>query len=89
MPPASFEFLVASLRMQAEMAMGLIKMSDDQPTDLEAARHLIDLLAMLEEKTKSNLTLEEQRFLENSITELRFRYVAAVGEESKSKIVLP
>jgi len=30
---------------------------------------------MLAEKTKGNLTLEEQRLIENSITELRFRYV--------------
>ena len=50
----------------------------DNP-DYELARHHIDLLAMLQEKTKGNLTLEEQRALDNSVTELRFRFVQAQG----------
>ena len=48
------------------------------------ARHSIDLLAILQSKTKGNLTLEEQRLLENSLTELRFRYVQALEESKKS-----
>jgi hypothetical protein len=39
-------------------------------------------MAMLTEKTKGNLSLEEQRYLENSLTELRFRFVQT-AEESK------
>ena len=35
------------------------------------------MLAMIQEKTKGNLTLEEQRLIENSLTELRFRFVQA------------
>ena len=42
-----------------------------------AARHAIDMLAMIQEKTRGNLSLEEQRMLENSLTELRFRFVQA------------
>jgi len=53
--------------------------------DLEGARHSIDLLGMLQEKTRGNLTLEEQRLLENSLTELRFRYVEAVERFAKKK----
>ncbi|HPQ15604.1 MAG TPA: DUF1844 domain-containing protein [Bryobacteraceae bacterium] len=45
------------------------------------ARHYIDLLGVLQEKTRGNLTLEEQRYLENSLTELRFRYVQAAEEK--------
>jgi hypothetical protein len=89
MPPASFEFLVGSLRLQAEVAMGFFKMQEDEPPDLDVARHLIDLLAMLEEKTKGNLSLEESLLLQNSITELRFRFVQAAGEASKSTIITP
>lgn len=76
-PPATFEFLVLSLKMQAEMRLGLIPMGEEENTkpDLPAARHAIDLLAMILEKTKGNLSLEEQRLAENSLTELRFRYV--------------
>jgi len=39
---------------------------------------------MLHEKTRGNLTLEEQRLVENSLTELRFRYVQALEESKKS-----
>jgi len=41
-------------------------------------------LGMLQDKTKGNLTLEEQRLLENSLTELRFRFVQALEESKKS-----
>jgi hypothetical protein len=75
-PPATIEFLILSLKMQAEMGLGLIKVpGDEEGKDLIRARHFIDLLAMLVEKTKGNLSLQEQRLLENSLTELRFRYV--------------
>ena len=80
LPPASFALLVLSLRTQVELQLGLLHFGEekDQPEpDFEAARHAIDLLGILHEKTKGNLTLEEQRLLENSLTELRFRYVQA------------
>jgi len=76
LPPPTFDLLVVSLKMQAEMRLGLLgDMGEDEKPDLAAARHAIDMLAMLGEKTRGNLTLEEQRLLENSLTELRFRYV--------------
>src|SRR5579884_3094588 len=78
LPPPSFDFLIYSLRIQAELNLGMLPFGDDQQKpDFELARHNIDLLAMLQEKTKGNLTLEEQRALDNSITELRFRFVQA------------
>lgn len=75
--PATFEVLVISLKMQAELSLGLMYFGEEQnqTPDLHAARHAIDLLAMLAEKTKGNLSLEEQRLVENSLTELRFRFV--------------
>lgn len=85
-PPASFEFLTLSLRLQAEMQLGLMPAGPDdhQPDcDLNLARHSIDLLGVLQEKTRGNLSLEEQRLLENSLTELRFRYVQAVEKQKK------
>jgi len=86
-PPASFEFLALSIRTQAELQLGLIHFgpeSERPKPDLDLARHSIDLLGMLQEKTKGNLTLEEQRLLENSLTELRFRFVQALEESKKS-----
>ena len=87
LPPASFEFLAESLRLQAEMQLGLMHggAEDQPPADLDLARHTIDLMAMLQEKTRGNLTLEEQRLLDNSLTLLRFRYVQVAGEAAKKQ----
>lgn len=50
--------------------------------DLEQAKFSIDMLGMLEEKTKGNLTAEEQRFLQSVLSQLRLNYV---DEVKKSK----
>jgi hypothetical protein len=88
LPPASFEFLILSLRAQTEMQLGLFHFGDDnekpQP-DFDLARHSIDMMNVLLEKTRGNLTLEEQRLIENSLTELRFRYIQAVEESKNTK----
>lgn len=86
LPPASFTFLVLSLRAQAEMQLGLMAFGQEEKPepDLDLARHTIDTLAILLEKTKGNLVLEEQRLLENSVTELRFRFVQASEEAGKA-----
>lgn len=84
LPAASFDFLVLSLRMQAEMSLGLGPREGGQPEpDLRLARHFIDLLAVLQDKTKGNLSLEEQRQLDNTVTELRFRYFQAFENQQK------
>jgi hypothetical protein len=90
LPPASFSFLVLSLRAQAEIQLGLVQFGEDDKDkdkvepDLPLARHTIDLMGVLLEKTKGNLTLEENRMLENSLTELRFRYVQASEKAGKA-----
>jgi len=79
-PPATFDFLVLSLKMQAEVHLGLYRFGegeDPSQPNLPLARHSIDLLGMLLEKTQGNLNMDEKRLLENSLTELRFRYVEA------------
>ena len=80
LPPATFDFFVLPLKTNAEMAMGLVHFGEekDRPApDLRIARHTIDLLGMIQEKTKGNLSYEEQRLLDNALTELRFRFVQA------------
>jgi hypothetical protein len=86
MPPASFSFIVISLRAQAELQLGLMQFGEEekQPPDLPLARHTIDLMAVLLEKTKGNLAIEEHRLLENSLTELRFRFVQVSDEMAKT-----
>src|SRR5271154_1090493 len=86
LPPASFSFLVLSLRAQAEMQLGLVHFGPEPKAEpeLPLARHTIDMLGVLLEKTKGNLMLEEQRLLENSLTELRFRFVQVSDEAGKA-----
>jgi hypothetical protein len=85
LPPASFTFIVLSLRAQAEMQLGLMPFGDEKPQpDLPLARHTIDLMAVLLEKTKGNLDIDEQRLLENSLTELRFRFVQASEDAGRA-----
>lgn len=83
LPPADFDFLIYSLRLQTEMSLGLLPFTGKEKPDFEAAGHNIELLAMLQAKTKGNLTMDEQRALDNSITELRFRFVQAKDAQAK------
>ena len=90
-PPASFAFLIESILMQAQMQLGLLSLGekDEEPEpNLPLARHSIDLLAVLKDKTKGNLSLEEQRLIENGLTELRFRYVQ-ISDEVKRRSAKP
>lgn len=83
LPPPTFEFLVFSLKTQAEMQLGLFQFGEtsEELPNLPAARHAIDLLAMIAEKTRGNLSLEEQRLIENALTELRFRFVQVAEQK--------
>lgn len=59
LPPASFAFLVLSLRAQAEMQLGLMRFGeeDKEPPNLPLARHSIDLMGMLLHKTRETWSL--------------------------------
>jgi Domain of unknown function (DUF1844) len=86
-PPADFSFLIESILMQTQLQLGLLNLGEknENPPEpnLPLARHSIDMLAMLQQKTQGNLTVEEQRLLENGLTELRFRYVQVFDEVKK------
>jgi hypothetical protein len=91
LPPADFTFLVSSLMFQAQMELGLLHFGDenDRPEpNLPRAKHSIDLLGALQEKTRGNLTIEEERLLSNGLTELRFRFVQ-VSNEGNAKTAEP
>ncbi|MAV38296.1 MAG: hypothetical protein CMJ59_22890 [Planctomycetaceae bacterium] len=77
-PPASFSVLVTTLATQIMVSLGQFPSPDEKETKPEPAiaRHLIDTLAMLEEKTKGNLTDEETGMLTRVLHELRMLYVA-------------
>jgi hypothetical protein len=77
-PPASFEFLVSGIATQAVAAMGQLPDEEGKPlpVNLEYARHFIDLLGVIESKTQGNLSEHEQRFLQDSLHQLRMLFVA-------------
>ena len=77
-PPATFEFLAHTLFTQALMALGRIPNPITQKAhrNLPTARHFIDTLAMLEQKTAGNLTEDERRVLEEIQHQLRMMYMS-------------
>jgi len=84
-PPADFSFLVYSLTTQAQLQLGMLRLDESSAPEpnLPIARHTIDLLAMLQQKTQGNLNLQEKLLLENTLTDLRFRFVQ-VAEQAES-----
>jgi len=76
--PMTFSTHVLSLNAAALLHMGLIEDPDaGNHRDLEAARYIVDTLAMLREKTRGNLTSEESSLLDTVLHELRVRFVQA------------
>jgi len=77
--PVDFSTHILSLASTALIALGKMPAPDGQPhpLDLETARHLIDVLGMLEQKTKGNLDEAETKLLASLIYDLRVAYVDA------------
>jgi hypothetical protein len=85
LPPADFATLILSLGSSAVASMGESGGPGDKPArDLPMAKHAIDLLSVLEEKTKGNLTSEEEQILESLLFDLRLRYVEALKPSSSA-----
>jgi hypothetical protein len=78
----SFTTFVVSLASSAAIHFGdLPDPNTGEPAEvnLEGAAQMIDILALLEEKTRGNLTLEERQVLEQILYELRLRFVESTG----------
>jgi len=84
-PGVSFAAFVMSLATTAAVHFGDVAdpSGGATHTDLPAARQMIDILAMLEDKTRGNLSEEEQKLVETLLYELRMRYVEASKEERR------
>lgn len=75
---ASFSILAMSIASSAAMAMGLAPNPQTQQIsqDKSMARFNIDLLIILQEKTKGNLTGEEQKLVDAIINDLQLKYLS-------------
>jgi Domain of unknown function (DUF1844) len=78
-----FHTFILSLGSSALFHLGELDHPDGAPSvpDLPLAKHTIDIIAMLEQKTRGNLTSPEARLVESLLFDLRLRYV----ERSKSR----
>ncbi len=78
-PEANFLLFVSGFATQALIALGQFEnpMTKKKETNLDQARYTIDNLMMIQEKTKGNLTPEEEKYLEGVLYDLRMSYVAS------------
>ena len=86
-PQLDFNAFVLSLGSSALIHLGLAPDPDaagpQAKANLPLAQQSIDLLALLQEKTRGNLTPEEDRFLRNLLYDLRMRYVEAARSPAR------
>ena len=86
----SFAGFVLSLATTAAVHFGDIadpNSGERQQPDLQAAHQMIELIALLQEKTKGNLTSDETKLVDDLLYELRMRYVQA--QQGERRIVEP
>ncbi len=82
--PSSIDFntFVLSLSTSALMHLGVLPGAEDDATvNLAHAKQSIDCIALLEEKTRGNLTGEEERLVSELLYDLRLRFVAATKSQ--------
>ena len=77
-PPIDFPSYLLSYYTQGLVLLGEVPnpYTNKKEEDVEAARHTIDILTMLEQKTRGNLAKEEQQLLETVLYELRMKFMA-------------
>lgn len=86
MPPASLELLLTSLATEAMISLGQLPSFGSQKleTNLDQARYVIDMLQVLEDKTKGNLTADEAQALKDLLHQLRLMFVAVQQQAVKT-----
>ncbi|WP_182868429.1 DUF1844 domain-containing protein [Stieleria mannarensis] len=79
LPPASLAMLISTFYSQAMVALGVMEnpATGEKSTDLRIAKHFIDTLEMLQEKTKGNTDTEEDKMFDEVLHLLRMAYVGA------------
>jgi hypothetical protein len=88
-PPVSFAHFILSLGTTAAIHFGDLpdpSTGETGETNLQAASQMIDLIAMLQEKTRGNLEPAESKLLEDLLYDLRLRFVQA---QQQPRIVRP
>ena len=81
LPQARFDLFVQGLAMEALIGLGDVPhpATRKKAVNLPQAKYLIDLLGVLEEKTKGNLSVDEERLFKDLLYQLRMRYLTKSG----------
>ena len=84
-PEPDFGFFVTTIALQASISLGVVANPATGKTEenLQQAKFIIDTLAVLRDKTKGNLTKDENDLLENVLYELRMSYITKTQKEEK------
>ncbi len=84
LPGDNFQLFIQSLAAQGGIALGVIPHPETakKEVNLDMARYFIDLLTMLDEKTKGNLNEGEQTMMTDLLHQLRMLYVSAEGSSA-------
>ena len=84
--PAGFVSFVMSIASNAASSMGMMEhpVTHNREINLEIAKHWIDVLGMLESKTRNNLLPQEEKILEGLLADLRMQYVSMTSSASAS-----
>jgi len=79
--PTSFLSLIMSLASNAAASLGMMPhpVTGESGVDLKTAKHWIDVLGMLEQKTRGNLDAQEAQVIESLLADLRMQYVSFSG----------
>jgi hypothetical protein len=82
LPPASFEMLVTTFATEAMVALGQLPnpFTNEHSLNFDHAKYTIDMLQVLEDKTKGNLSIEEAALLESLLHQLRMAFVTLQSE---------
>jgi len=88
LPPADFKTLISTMVTQAMFAMGAIPdpQTGQRVAHLDLARHHIDMIGVIEEKTKGNLDEEEQTLVTQTLHELRMHYIEIARQAAQQGV---
>jgi len=85
--PASFASFLMSIASNAAASLGMMEhpVTHKREVDLELGKHWIDVLGMLEKKTRGNLLPQEQQILEGLLADLRMQFVSLSSATPKAR----
>jgi hypothetical protein len=81
--PIDFTTFILSMSTSCMIQLGEIADPDGRASDLEGARHTIEILQMLDKKTRGRLSGEEERMLSHVLDDLRRRYLERWSAQKK------